>query len=243
MFNQPYFYLKEKMKKTLIEIKNLEYSSTNSNFVMKIDSFNFPSGKSLLVSGESGSGKTTFLNLLSGTILPQKGEITILGKNLSESSSVKKDKIRGDNFGIIFQTFNLLPYLSVEENILLGLSFSYLRKSRLKGSYQEEIEILMSKLSLNYKSLMNRKAHELSIGQQQRVAVARALIGSPEIILADEPTSALDVKNKEEFIKLLFNSMDKKRQSLIMVSHDQNLAESFDSKKSIHDICGIIEND
>ena len=147
MFNQPYFYLKEKMKKTLIEIKNLEYSSTNSNFVMKIDSFNFPSGKSLLVSGESGSGKTTFLNLLSGTILPQKGEITILGKNLSESSSVKKDKIRGDNFGIIFQTFNLLPYLSVEENILLGLSFSYLRKSRLKGSYQEEIEILMSKLS------------------------------------------------------------------------------------------------
>ena len=85
--------------------------------------------------------------MLSGTILPQKGEITILGKSLSESSSVKKDKIRGDNFGIIFQTFNLLPYLSVEENILLGLSFSHLRKSRLRGSYQEEIEILMSKLS------------------------------------------------------------------------------------------------
>ena len=100
MFNQPYFYLKEKMKKTLIEIKNLEYSSTNSDFVMKIDSFNFPSGKSLLISGESGSGKTTFLNLLSGTILPQKGEITILGKNLSESSSVKKDKIRGDNYPV-----------------------------------------------------------------------------------------------------------------------------------------------
>ena len=231
------------MKKTLIEIKNLEYSSTNSDFEMKIDHFNFASGRSLLISGESGSGKTTFLNLLSGTILPQKGEIIILGKSLSESSSVKKDKIRGDNFGIIFQTFNLLPYLSVEDNVLLGLSFSQLRKSRLKGSYKEEIELLMSKLSLNYKSLLNRKAHDLSIGQQQRVAVARALIGSPEIILADEPTSALDARNKEEFLKLLFNSMDKKRQSLIMVSHDQNLSKSFDSNKSIHDICGISQND
>ena len=231
------------MNRILIEIKNLEYRSYNSSFVMKIDHFNLNSGKNLLISGESGSGKTTFLNLLSGTILPQKGEIIILGKSLSAFSSIKKDKIRGDNFGIIFQTFNLLPYLSVEDNVLLGLSFSQLRKSRLKGSYKEEIEILMSKLLLNYKSLVNRKAHELSIGQQQRVAVARALIGSPEIILADEPTSALDARNKEEFLKLLFNSMDKKRQSLIMVSHDQNLAESFDSKKSIHDICRISEND
>ena len=227
----------------LIEIKNLEYRSYNSSFVMKIDHFNLNSGKSLLISGESGSGKTTFLNLLSGTILPQKGEIIILGKSLSEFSSIKKDKIRGDNFGIIFQTFNLLPYLSVEDNVLLGLSFSQLRKSRLKGSYKEEIEILMSKLSLNYKSLMNRKASELSIGQQQRIAVARALIGNPEIILADEPTSALDAKNKEEFLKLLFQSLDKKRQSLIMVSHDQSLAKNFDLKKSIHDICRISEND
>ena len=88
MLNKLYFYLKEKMKKTLIEIKNLEYSSTNSDFVMKIDSFNFPSGKSLLISGESGSGKTTFLNLLSGTILPQKGEITILGKNTAISKYI-----------------------------------------------------------------------------------------------------------------------------------------------------------
>tara|TARA_B100001245_G_scaffold216264_1_gene183968 strand:+ start:1089 stop:1784 length:696 start_codon:yes stop_codon:yes gene_type:complete len=231
------------MNRILIEIKNLEYRSYNSSFVMKIDHFNLNSGKSLLISGESGSGKTTFLNLLSGTILAQKGEIIILGKSLSEFSSIKKDKIRGDNFGIIFQTFNLLPYLSVEDNVLLGLSFSQLRKSRLKGSYKEEIEILMSKLSLNYKSLMNRKASELSIGQQQRIAVARALIGNPEIILADEPTSALDAKNKEEFLKLLFQSLDKKRQSLIVVSHDQSLAKNFDLKKSIHDICRISEND
>ena len=129
------------MNRILIEIKNLEYRSYNSSFVMKIDHFNLNSGKSLLISGESGSGKTTFLNLLSGTILAQKGEIIILGKSLSEFSSIKKDKIRGDNFGIIFQTFNLLPYLSVEENVLLGLSFSQVRKSRLKGSYKEEIEI------------------------------------------------------------------------------------------------------
>ena len=231
------------MNKILIEIKNLEYRSYNSYFSMKIKELSVNVGTSLLIHGESGSGKTTFLNLLSGTISPQKGEVIILGKNLSESSLVKKDKIRGDSFGIIFQTFNLLPYLTVENNILLGLSFSQLRKSRLNKSVEEEIEILMSKLSLNYKSLKYRKAHQLSIGQQQRVAVARALIGNPEIILADEPTSALDTKNKEEFLKLLFLSLDKKRQSLIMVSHDQNMANNFDSKKNIHDICRTSNND
>mgnify|MGYP006442039261 CR=1 FL=1 len=147
----------------------------------------------------------TFLNLLSGTLRPQEGAINILGTNLVNSSSAVKDKIRGDHFGIVFQTFNLLPYITVKNNILLGKAYSN-RKQLLSSN--DEVKILMDKLSLNYKDLVDRKAYELSIGQQQRVAVARALIGKPEIVIADEPTSALDQDNQKEFINLLFKSLD-----------------------------------
>jgi len=231
------------MVKTLIKIKGLEYSNHDLTFTMKIKNFDLSSGKTLLITGESGSGKSTFLNLLSGTIIPKKGDLIILEKNLSQSSSVQKDKIRGDNFGIIFQTFNLIPYLSVENNIKLGLFFSKKRKSRLKQSIDETIEVLMNDLSLNYEQIRNKKANNLSIGQQQRVAVARALIGNPEIILADEPTSALDEKNQKEFMNLLFQSIDKDRQALIMVSHNKNLANNFSEIKNINDICKVYRNE
>ncbi|MBT3938670.1 MAG: ATP-binding cassette domain-containing protein, partial [Pelagibacterales bacterium] len=135
-----------------------------------------------------------------------------------------------------FQTFNLLPYITVKNNILLGKAYST-RKQSISNS--DEVQILMDKLSLNYNELIDRKAYELSIGQQQRVAVARALIGKPEIIIADEPTSALDKDNQNEFINLLFQSLDENEQGLIMVSHDKKLSNKFKIVKNITEICEI----
>ena len=225
------------MTNNLISIKNLEYKvGQNINFSLNIKEFKLNKSDSILIYGESGLGKSTFLNLLSGTISPQKGNIDILGENISNTSSSIKDRIRGDHFGIVFQTFNLLPYVSVKNNILLGKAYSNIKQSK---SNNDEIKELMDKLSLNYKDLINRKAYELSIGQQQRVAVARALIGKPEIILADEPTSALDKSNQNEFINLLFKSLDDNEQGLIMVSHDHKLSNKFKTVKNITEICEI----
>ena len=225
------------MTNNLISIKNLKYKiGQNINFSLNIKNFKLNKSDSILIYGESGLGKSTFLNLLSGTISPQKGTIDILGTNISNTSSSIKDKIRGDHFGIVFQTFNLLPYVSVKNNILLGKAYSSIKQSK---SNNDEIKELMDKLSLNYEDLINRKAYELSIGQQQRVAVARALIGKPEIILADEPTSALDKSNQKEFINLLFKSIDENEQGLIMVSHDHKLSNKFKKVKNITEICEI----
>ena len=225
------------MGKTLISIDGLKYSaSENINFNLKIKKFGLNKSESILIHGESGSGKSTFLNLLSGTLNPQIGNINILGTDITKISSSQKDIMRGDHFGIVFQTFNLLPYLSVRNNILLGAAYS--RKKELKSD-KEEVKVLMDKLALNYDELIDRKAHELSIGQQQRVAVARALIGKPEIILADEPTSALDSNNQKEFINLLFKSLDDNEQGLIMVSHDHKISNKFKTVKNINEICEI----
>ena len=225
------------MSKNLISVENLNYSlGNNTKFSLKINKFVLKKSDSFLIYGDSGAGKSTFLNLLSGTLRPQEGAINILGKNIVDSSSAVKDKIRGDHFGIVFQTFNLLPYITVKNNILLGKAYSN-RKQLLSSN--DEVKILMDKLSLNYKDFVDRKAYELSIGQQQRVAVARALIGKPEIIIADEPTSALDQDNQKEFINLLFKSLDENEQGLIMVSHDKKLSNKFKIVKNITEICEV----
>lgn len=225
------------MSKNLIKIKDLEYKAlNNSNFSLKIRNFKLNKSESLLIYGDSGAGKSTFLNLISGALNFNKGEINILGTAVSKISSSQKDIIRGDHFGIVFQTFNLLPYLTVKNNILLGKAYS--KKKELKSN-NEDVKALMDKLALNYEELIERKAYELSIGQQQRVAVARALIGKPEIILADEPTSALDSNSQKEFINLLFKSLDDNEQGLIMVSHDNKLSKKFKTVKNINEICEI----
>ena len=225
------------MSKNLISVENVKYSlGNNIKFRLNIKKFVLKKSDSFLIYGESGVGKSTFLNLLSGTLNPQEGAIQILGTNIVKTSSSIKDRIRGDHFGIVFQTFNLLPYITVKNNILLGKAYST-RKQSISNS--DEVQILMDKLSLNYNELIDRKAYELSIGQQQRVAVARALIGKPEIIIADEPTSALDQNNQNEFINLLFKSLDENEQGLIMVSHDKKLSNKFKTVKNITEICEV----
>ena len=223
----------------LISIDNLKYSySDGSSFGMNIKSFALKKGERLLIHGESGLGKSTLLNLISGTIQPHSGKINVLGKEISGMTGYSRDKIRGDHFGIVFQTFNLLPYISVEKNIIMGLVFSKRKKEKV-DNIDNKIKTLMEGLSLDYNKLKNRNSLELSIGQQQRVAVARALIGDPEIILADEPTSSLDSQNQKIFLDLLFKSLDKKEQGLVMVSHNKDILKNFTRVKNITDICEL----
>lgn len=199
--------------------------------LLNIPNLSIAQGERVFIHGASGSGKSTFLNLLAGTLTPNQGTISILGQNLSASTRAKHDSFRADHFGIIFQQFNLIPYLSVIENILLPLSFSNYRQSKLAKSklptYDHALEILDS-LGLDANKIANQNITKLSTGQQQRVATARALIGSPEIIIADEPTSALDASAKLDFIELLFREANKNACTLILVSHDHSLATAFD---------------
>lgn len=205
----------------------------DKKLIIDINSLDIKDGEHLFLYGKSGSGKSTFLNLLCGILTPKAGNIEVLGTNLKTLSATQKDKFRADNFGAIFQEFNLLPYLSVEKNIALSCEFSKIKTQNV-GNIKEEIKGLLDALELNVE--LSTPAMNLSVGQQQRVAVARALIGKPKIIIADEPTSALDSDSKDSFMKLLFKQIEAQNSTLIFVSHDKSLSSNF---KEVHDFAQI----
>ncbi|MBS0355890.1 MAG: ABC transporter ATP-binding protein [Proteobacteria bacterium] len=184
-------------------------------------------GERLFVHGESGAGKSTLLNLIGGVMLPERGYIDVLGRPLGKLSSSNRDRFRVDHTGFIFQQFNLIPYLSVLDNVLLPCRFSTERARRTGGSASAEARRLLAALDLDPR-LAHRPAASLSVGQQQRVSAARALIGRPELILADEPTSALDPRRQAVFIELLMGEVTANGGTLVFVSHDQRLAPLFD---------------
>jgi putative ABC transport system ATP-binding protein len=197
-----------------------------------------PPAKSMLLVGPSGSGKSTFLSLLCGIVTPVAGTINILDTDITGLSSAARDTFRAEHIGIIFQMFNLLPYGTVIDNVLLPLSFAPLRRKRAvaKGRAQDEAVRLLTRLGLEPHLMGGAAAANLSVGQQQRVAAARALIGSPEIIIADEPTSALDRHRQAAFLDLLFTEAAKAGATLIMVSHDESLASRFDTVVRLDEI-------
>lgn len=182
-------------------------------------------GERLFVSGPSGCGKSTLLGLLAGVSVPQVGSVTILGEIISSCGASARDRFRADHIGYLFQMFNLIPYLSVIENVTLPLRFSSIRSGRIPDPVGEATRLLAH---LGMEGLLDRPVTKLSVGQQQRVAAARALIGSPELILADEPTSSLDAGHSERFIELLFEECARAKTSLVFVSHDTGLAKLFD---------------
>lgn len=184
-------------------------------------------GQRLLISGFSGCGKTTLLSLIAGALRLQEGSINFNDTDYSDMSSMSLDKFRADHIGYIFQTLNLIPFLNVSENIALGIKFSKNRKSKVSDTHQE-IERLISSLGLE-KEILNTAIDNLSVGQQQRVAVARALLGKPDLILADEPTSALDNDTTKKFLDEVMNTFDPSHQAIIMVSHDLSIAPYFDT--------------
>jgi putative ABC transport system ATP-binding protein len=208
------------------------------SFSLDIESFALTAGKSILLLGPSGSGKSTFLSLLCGIVAPKTGTINILGTDITRLSSAWRDNFRAEHFGIIFQMFNLLPYGTVIDNVLLPLSFAPLRRKRAtaKGRAQDEAKRLLSRLGLEPHLTNGPSAANLSVGQQQRVAAARALIGNPEIIVADEPTSALDRNRQAAFLDLLFTEVVEAGAALIMVSHDESLATRFDRVMRLDEI-------
>ena len=195
-------------------------------FEVSIPQFQVKAGEKVLLLGESGSGKSTLLSLICGTLAAQSGIIEVAGRDLSTLTAGQRDRFRSEQIGLIFQQFNLLPFANVRDNILLPLRFAPNRKARVAAP-QTEAARLCGALGLP-ENVMTTQAANLSVGQQQRVAAARALIGQPALIIADEPTSALDASTQSTFLELLFAQTRDSNSSLLMVSHDARLAPQFD---------------
>ena len=223
---------------TLLELHDLGFAWPGQAELLDIPHFALQSGESLFLKGPSGSGKTTLLGLLGGVQKAGRGSIRLLGTELGSLGAGARDRFRVDHTGYIFQQFNLLPFLSVRENVELPCHFSKARAARARqrhGSIDQAAATLLKHLGLK-PELLGRRADALSIGQQQRVAAARALIGQPELVIADEPTSALDADSREAFIRLLFAECREAGSSLLFVSHDQSLAPLFDRSLSLAEL-------
>lgn len=214
-----------------ISLKNTKFSYVTNKLVINIDQLDINSGEKVFLYGPSGHGKSTLLNLTSGVLKADSGLVSVLGQDLTNLSQSKRDHLRGEKIGYIFQIFNLIPYLTVKENIVLPC---LINKKRGSADVNKQAEELID--SLGMREHINKKVTDLSIGQQQRVAAARALIGNPEIIIADEPTSALDEKNTKEFMSLLMKEWEKRKFTLLFVSHDERLKSYFERSISLPEI-------
>ncbi|WP_299019283.1 ATP-binding cassette domain-containing protein [uncultured Photobacterium sp.] len=220
----------------VIELSNLQFRWPKQTAnLLDIPSLSVRKGEKVFLKGPSGSGKSSLLSLLAGITQPTSGEINLLQQPFSRQKPTQRDKFRANHIGYIFQMFNLLPYLSVIDNILLPCRFSNQRKRQVTGSMEQEAKRLLSQLHLPLECL-ERPINELSIGQQQRVAAARALIGKPELLIADEPTSALDHDSREAFIQLLMAECEQANTTLLFVSHDETLESLFDRSIALNDI-------
>jgi putative ABC transport system ATP-binding protein len=213
-----------------IQLERLEFAWPRGAPLLDIEHLVVARGEHVFLQGASGSGKSTLLSLLGGVLLPGAGRIDVLGTDLTALSSAQRDRFRADHFGFVFQQFNLLPFLSVRENVLLPLRFSARRRAAVarRGDAQSEADRLLAALDLDPARHARRTAGSLSVGQQQRVAAARALIGDPGLLVADEPTSSLDADARAAFLALLFGECRRARASVVFVSHDGSLAALFD---------------
>ncbi|MCY1719970.1 ABC transporter ATP-binding protein [Prolixibacteraceae bacterium Z1-6] len=214
-----------------IEIKDLEFKWKGQvDALLKIDHLKIEKGKRFFLQGESGSGKTSLLSLLAGINAPQKGLIELLGQPINKMKTHERDEFRAKHIGYIFQLFNLVPYLSVIENVTLPCQFSKHRNNAFASGNNAKNEAirLLKHVGLAGKDVLHKPVTELSVGQQQRVAACRALIGNPEIIIADEPTSSLDEKAQQTFIRLLLAECSANETTLIFVSHDAKFSHLFD---------------
>ena len=218
---------------SILRIEQLDYHAasddTGGGFRLSIDQFKMSAGDKVAIVGPSGTGKTTLLNLIAGTIKAQSGDIELLGKSTQNLSASEFDRVRGKHLGVLFQSLNLLPFASAQHNVAVAGSFSAERRKRGRGTEQS----LLKALGLDLNTLGARPVRQMSVGQQQRIAAARALYGAPDLILADEPTSALDAENRDKFLALLLDALDASRQAILVVTHDMALARHFDRVISI----------
>jgi len=219
-------------RSTTVEIDRLRFAwRPGQPEVLDIADFVVEAGERVFIEGPSGSGKSTLFSLLGGVSSPRQGTLRILGVGISEMPARRRDAFRANHIGFVFQMFNLVPYLSMIANVTLPCRFSRRRRERAisrSGTPEAEARRLLSRLGLEGEDALTRAVSDLSVGQQQRVAVARALMGAPELIIADEPTSALDEGARERFLELLFAQCDEAGASLLFASHDARLGPLFE---------------
>ncbi len=215
------------MTEPAIELAGLRFEWLDGEPVLDIPSFVVARGERVFLEGPSGSGKSTLLGLVGGVLFPREGSVRALGTDLGTLPPAARDRFRADHVGFVFQMFNLLPYLGVLENVILSARFSARRRERA-GNVPAEARRLLAALGLGDSAVLSREVGRLSIGQQQRVAVARALLGRPDVLIADEPTSALDAGTREAFLGLLMSECRSAGTTLLFVSHDTALGSLFD---------------
>ena len=208
---------------SLLEISDLRKSfrtpEGETQGVLDIPSFSLERGQQLALRGASGTGKTTLLNCIAGILSPTSGIVRLDGHDLAIASEPQRDALRARCIGYIFQTFNLLQGYTCMENVLLGMSFG-------RGPDTDAARGLLDRVGLNHR--LHHRPGQLSVGQQQRVAVARALANQPLLVLADEPTGNLDPKNKDRILDQLFQQVESAEATLVMVTHDHALLDRFD---------------
>jgi len=217
-----------------IETTDLSFRWERASKPISFPDLSLNQGEHLFLHGPSGTGKSTFLSLLAGMLRPSSGKICLLGKDISLFTSGARDRFRADHIGVIFQQFNLVPYLSALANVTLPCRLSTTRHIAASPGPEQEARRLLEALAIP-PDHWQRKVSHLSIGQQQRVAAARALIGAPEIILADEPTSALDSDNRDRFLKLLLELARAQNTSVLFVSHDLSLTPHFHHRTGLQE--------
>lgn len=221
------------MSGNAVAIEGLRFAYQPGRDVVNIPSWQVAAGERVFLYGPSGSGKTTLLGLLTGVLRPQQGQVLLNdATNLTALGAAARDRYRGTHIGYIFQLFNLVPYLTARQNIELPVKLHAARRARVKTGVEELAR------HLGITGILGRKPIELSVGQQQRVAAARALIGAPELVVADEPTSSLDADAREQFLQLLFEEVKAAGSTLIFVSHDRSLAPLFDRAVALPELNG-----
>ena len=212
------------MSDQIITLKDIFFQYPNSDFQIRLDDFSIQAGSKTALIGPSGFGKTTLLNLISGIIAPEKGSILVHNEEVSRFSETQRRNFRITKIGFVFQDFKLLEYLNVKDNILLPYRINNALK--LKKETFDRIEELVTSLGIEDK--LPKYPKKLSQGERQRVAICRALLNNPPIILADEPTGNLDPENKARIMDILYDQVDQKGSTLITVTHDHELLKGFD---------------
>lgn len=207
------------MKSAVVDAENLAFAYA-AKPILEIPRLRIHTGSHTLICGDSGCGKSTLMNLIAGVLAGYTGSLRVLGQSLSALSPAKRDRFRAQHIAVIFQQFNLIPYLTVTENILLAL--------RVVGQKSDNARIAAILDHLQIAHVARQRASELSHGQQQRAAAARALALNAELILADEPTSALDDTNAKLFLELLFREAEANNRTIVVVSHDLRYRKRFD---------------
>lgn len=208
----------------MIKISGLKfaYDERANEPLIDISDWDIQTNRRVFLHGASGAGKSTLINLLSGLLRPSSGHISIDGVQIDQLKTSHMNRFRADHIGLISQQFNLIPFLTIKENILLAHSF----QSKITANVDEHLRWMMNELGLS-DSLLNQKSSQLSAGQQQRVAIIRAMANRPKLLLADEPTSALDDASKQQFIETLMATVASQEMTLLFISHDQSLKTHF----------------